>query len=422
MTGKKPPAAKVEPATPTPPKPTAKPKVTPPATPPPEPINYEAMAEAAGRGAAAAMAKANEKKTPGAAGEVELNDKQKRTMEVLTRMEQEYPANKGKAKEYAESVRKVEAYKKSWEAQNPGEIFNADDDQHNAFFEANEIDWDEDEYADTMALIRAEKVAEKTSAKLTPKLQEIDRREQLRQAEPAVMGQQIQAARSFWKELGDDFAKVLDEHGNIALPEVERLRAEDPTRDIAFKAATNVESFAAELHRLTMQDSEGKALYPFNDRNPAHIFIADFISDKEAAMQALPVEQQLDGQGRRFATAEEYHAMTPHRQKYYWRFTDADLSSIYASQQADEVKAMLARENEKFEKTASARGYSKSNGAGSPAATQAAAAAAHSTNTGSKPSSPAGTVEPRLAPNQSRNGKGDESATSSFANRWLGRS
>lgn len=296
------------------------------------------------------------------------------------------------------------------------------------------MDLDDDDYADTLALLRAEQVAKKTSETITPKIAEMDRREQLRQSEPMVLGQQVNAARAFWDafaEQGVDadgkptttnaFGKILDERGEIVRTEIDRLRGEDPNREIAFQVAERVEAFAGELHRLTLTDSEGNPLYPYNPKIPTHQFIADFIADKEAAMQALPAEQQLDEHGRKFVTADEFHAMTPHRQRYYWHFTDAQLSHIFAVTQAEQVKAMMQRENEKFEKTATARGYAKTDAAGKPAAPAAPAAAPTPPASAPKVESPAGLIEPRLAPNPGRSRNSNENATTSFVNRWLGR-
>lgn len=428
MTGKKAPADKKPDGTPAAPGAAApgapaKPKVAKPKPALPQDPDYEKIAEAAGRGAASAMAKAKGEGTATPPKPDDgLNDKQKRTLSVLERMEKEYPEdNTGIAKAFAESVKKAVAYQKAWEAGNPGKKFDADDDEHEDFFKENEVDWDEDDYADVVALLRAEQVAKRSTETLTPKLEEINRREQLRLAEPRVMAQQITAARGFWKELGDEYAKVLDEHGGIAMAEVERLRTEDPARAIAFETAQHVESFAAELHRLTLQDSEGKPLYPFNEKLPAHQFIAEFIANEEASMQALDPEQQLDDKGRRFATAEEYFAMTPARQKHYWRFTDADLSHIYASREAARVKAAIAAENEKFEKTASARGYVRNGSGGNPAAQPPVTSVPTPALTTAKPTSPAGTVEPLGAPMSKAGNRGNNSASSSFVNRWLGR-
>lgn len=431
MTGRKPPAAKKEAAAPAAPKAAApaapKPK---PLVPPPEPVNYEALAEAAGRGAAAAIAKSqsqpNQRATQ-AEIQDELSEKQKRTLEILQRMEKEYPDSAGISKAYTVSLKKALDYQGIWESQHPGETFDPGDSEHDQFFEANDIDWDDDEYMETLAIMRAEVAANKAAEKITPRIAAIDRREHLRQLEPQIVSQQINAARSFWSELGDEYKDVLFNtpgkagDGQLNMTEIERLRTEDPARELAFQVAQNVEAFASELHMLTLEDSERKPLYPYNPQNEAHRFIANFIQDEEAAMKELPVEQQLDQHGRRFATADEYFAMTPHRQNYYWHFTDADLAHIYAGNQAAVVKAALAQENEKFEKTATARGYTKNGTASTPAQSPPATTTASNRPYGQRTMSPAGTVEPRLAPTQGQGQNGQNSASSSFVNRWLGR-
>lgn len=424
MTGKKPPAAKKEPETPAAPaKPTPKPAAAAPkpVTPPPAEPNYEAIAEAAGRGAASAIAKAGDRPPTAPKPEDGLNDKQRRTLEVLKRLEVEYKDNIGKAKAYVESVQKANEYRKAWEAQNPGQKFDPDDEAHDEFFKDNDVDWDDEEFADVQALIRAEKVAKQTSDQLAPKLADIDRREALRAAEPAVMGQQINAARGFWSELGEEYAKVLDQTGGIDAAEVQRLNGEDPNRVLAFQRAQIVENFAAELHRLTLVSKDGHPLYPYNPKDEGHKFIAEFIADQEAAMQALPPEQQLDEHGRRFVTADEYYNMTEHRQRYHWRFTDAHLSHIFALKQAQEVKALLAAENEKFEKTASARGYVKNGDGGKVTPPAGGTSVPKPVAATERPTSPASTVEPMVARPGGRGQGSDNPATSSFLNRWLGR-
>lgn len=428
MTGRKPADKKAEtptaPAPPgatppvAPPKPGAKPKAKAP-TAAPEPIDYDRLAEAAGRGAAKAITETQPAKKEKHAPDDGLTEDQRETVSVLERMGKDYPQYVNLAKEFSEASKRAKDYQAKWESANPGHAFDPEADEHNEFFEKNDVDWNDAHFNRAIARIEAEKAAEKATAKSSEKLSELESKDQLRESEPKVRAQSIATARDYFKELGADYVKVLNDDGSINREEIKRLTDEDPVRQAVFEAAHGVEGFAAELHRLTLVDPKGRPLYAFNKDNPNHQFIAQFVQDEEAAMKALPAEDQASD-GKRFATADEYAAMTPEKRRHYWRYTDRDLSRIYAAREAQRVQALVENESKRLEEFATKRGWKKPEGDKQPTASTAKNGEIPAQAT-EKPISPAGISEQPLARTSSGGRPGNKDKTSTFLERFLGR-
>lgn len=399
------------------PKPAAKPKAKA-TTAAPEP-DYEKIAEASGRGFAKAMAETQPAKKEKDTPDDGLTEDQRETVSVLERMGKDYPQYASLAKEFSEASRRAKDYQTRWEAANPGHAFDPEADEHNDFFEKNDVDWNDAHFNRTIARIEAEKAAEKATAKSSEKLSELESKDQLRESEPKVRAQSIATARDYFKELGADYAKVLNDDGSINREEIKRMTDEDPVRQAVFEAAHGVEGFAAELHRLTLVDPKGRPLYAFNKDNPNHQFIALFAQDEEAAMKALPAEDQVSD-GKRFATADEHAAMTPEKRRHYWHYTDRDLSRIYAAREAQRVQALVENESKRLEEFATKRGWKKPDG-DKPTGSSTAKNGEIPAQATEKPISPAGISEQPLARTSSGGRPGNKDKTSSFLERFLGR-
>lgn len=380
-----------------------------PPSPAPEPPDYEKIAEASSRGFAEAMRKKDETPAP------KLDAKQQRTMEVLQRLEKLHPEYAGRSNEYVESLAKLKAYKTQWQQENPGVAFDPDGDEHNDFFEKNDVDWDDQHFKDAEDALREDKIAGRITETTNVKLRQLEAKELLREAMPKVYARQAEVAKGYFAALGEDYAKVLDATGSIDRAEITRLIEADPIKEAVFQAAQGVEAFAGELHKLTLTDPTGNAIYPFNEKDAGHKFIAQFILDAEAQKKSLPPADQLDEHGRRFATGDEYGAMTPEKRKLHWRFNDRDLAEIYASFEAERVKTAIEAEEKRIERITKARGYKKADDEQSSRSTYAERLNGARPE-GETPHSPAGTVEPRLA-QQRKGGTGSEESSQSG---WLG--
>lgn len=418
-------AAPAAPATePTVEEPPAKPKkkhatATAPLPPQPAPVDYEKIAEASGRGAAAALSRANEKKAP----EVTdlMTEEERERYAVIQRMEKDFPKFAGKSKEYVESVKRDAKYQQEWETNNPGKAFDPEDGQHDDFYDKNDVTLDDHYYARTMARIEAEHLLEKKESKESKRLTELEAKEKVREAEPMIAAAAAHAHQSFYGMAGEEFAKVIDSNGNVDGAELKRIVDADPGKAVVIKAASSVPMFAADLHKLT------NGLETFDEKNQKHRFIADFAERQQQTLKAMtPAEQaelatklnRKDVSGTAFVTAEEYNAMTPAQQSRSWRLGEADLALLYAAEQVAMAQKSVAEEETRLETFAKARGYQKMNGAPTP---PVAPAAQPETPPESRPraTSPAATVAPMNAQAAGGVAGTQKNHTDSFLNDWL---
>lgn len=411
-------AAPAAPASPTPPapQPKRKPAAAPMPIPPPD-VDPEAIATAAATAAVAAIKKGETPATPKTPQDQYegLDDDEKETIQVLERMEADFgDSYKNLPKRYAESLKKAKNYQKDWEAKNPGQKFNPEDDEHNEFFDANEVDWKDMDFNRALARIENDKVLSKEKAKDDREKSELAARNRILEEKPVVERRRRETAKTLFAALGDDYKAVINEDGSINSAEVKRLIDEDPLREITFDAASRTEQFAEDLHLLY------SGLVKFNEKNQNHAYIANFVEQQEKAMIELPAAQQLNDIGQRFATSEQYQAMTPARRAYYWRFTDKDIAELYAEFEASEAKNRIAEEENRVLKAAERRGLKKVEAApgGQGAGVGGEPPQAPPVE---KPVSPEGTVAPREAQPASGGAGGGKNATKDFLSRWIGK-
>lgn len=343
--------AKVKPAPVAAPAAPANPAATAPT--PTEP-NYEAIAEAAARGTASAM-----KGAPGKPADdplTDLNDEEREMHEVLDRMEKDHPQYKGKLSgKYVDYLRGSEKWEEQWLAKHPELDQDSPEFQKDlAKYQAdNEPKYADIHFQKTLAKMEADKTVEKERGRENKELESLKAKDRLREESPKIMATRVGAAKEYFAGLGDAFKGVLDTHGNINNAEIAKLLEADPLNAIAMDAATAVEVFSENVHTLFNQ------LVPFDEKNPAHSYVADYVAAKEAEMQRLPVAQQVNEQGQRFVTAEEYATLPAAQRKFYYRLNQSLLVKKFAEEQAATVKTKVAAEEKRIEQLAAKRGYVK---------------------------------------------------------------
>lgn len=326
-------------------------------------------------------------KTPAAAVSdptVDLTPKQKKKVAVFKRMEELNPANKGKADQYLAVEKKLAEYKNEWsrKPENKGKVFNLDDEEHGDFLTANDVDYDEDEYAEALADLRVEEKTKPFSDKLKAQEETEARQLRLRELTPKIESHYRATAKVFIGELGGDFAKLLNDGGVVVPDERDRLWNEGQEYRQVLGMAQKVESVAVELMALAND------VTPFSNQNPTHIEIFQFINSQERAMMAQPPEERLNADGKEFATADEWHKLSESQRRNYWTFNDTDLSALYAVDMAGKAKKLIADSDSEFNARVQRRGYAKTG-----TTTQPVPAPRER-----EERSPAGHVAPRMAP------------------------
>jgi hypothetical protein len=361
--------------------------------------------------------------------EVELSDSDKKKVAALAHMEQLQPDKyKGLADKYKTSMTKLAAYAAEWEKANPGKEFDEDADEHKAFFDENNVDWDDDDYIEAVADQRTKKAVEEIDKKNAGKFSDIERRERLIASAPAIEIVKVNAARQFFKALGDDYADIVAENGAVNAEKFKALETTDPViHSILVTQAQGLETITAESHKILSN------LVPFDKNNPVHATLDNFVVSKEQQLLKKPKDEQLNQAGKPFLSSTDYYKLPVKDRENFWTFSKADVETLLVMATTKQAKKLIAAETAKFEAMCKAKGIAipaKAAPAAKPAAngakpapvnryeTPAEADEAKAVEDTDKPNSPTTAHSPRIA----ANGKSREETdgVSLFGKRFVG--
>lgn len=336
----------------------------------------------------------------------ELTPQQQKKVKVLERMAVLNPANKGLADKYTAETKALAEYQSNWEkdANNKGKKFNLGDAEHETFLADHDVSYDPDEYVEALADLRSEEKTRPFEEKFKTQEQQQQRQQRVNELMPKIVSHQRATGKVFVDQLGEEFKGLLNE-GGVIVPEVlTRLQAEGDTHRQVLGMAQQVELMSAELMAIA------NGLVDFSETNPLHVQMFHFINKQEQDTRKLPPDQQLNGEGKQFATSDEWAKMTAPQREDYWHLTDTDLSALYATEMADAAKKLLDKAESDFNARAERRGLAKKEAA--PAAKPAAQPQPRGQEKAER--SPVGQIAPRVAPVA----EGAKSKTSTLIDRW----
>lgn len=410
-----------------------KPKVVKPRpVPPPPAATASEIAAAVSEGVTKAM-------TPAAKDEPKpdlppLSDSDQRKVSVLTRLEQMYgdkkPQYKGIAKRYEESMRALKAYADDWERKNPGKSFDEEAPEHEDFFAKHQVDWNDDEYDDARIAVAADKLVDDRLKPAQKELETLKANEKLREARGAIKASQDDSARQFWKTLGEDYADVVDDRGNVNQAKLAEIAERDPdVAHITVKAAEVIDAEVEELHKLFNGLTKNEP-----DKNPVHKSINEFIYAREKSLMERPIQERQDAEGRDFAPANKYWNMTKAEREKHWTFTEPDVKYMRIQQLAATTKGATDRAEEAFKRKAKARGLLQEEAAPGTEGHQPEAAPANPNfriedqgqdddpipDRSEKPRSPSDSGGPKVASSSGSPKESASSAVTAFTNKFLG--
>lgn len=325
-------------------------------------ISADEIAEATARGVATALKKTEPE--PEKEPESSLSDAEKSRVEALKQMEKSNPDKyKGIAKRYEESIAKFDDYATQWEKENKGKKFDEDAEEHKEFKASLEegLDWDEDDYADARAEIKAKQVLEEYKKESGGKLAEIEEREKQRErlakSAPAIEAAKVKNARDFMTGIGGEFKGLVDEKGVLNKELGEKLMAEDPVQcQIVLDSADLTEKLVETNFKLFNE------IERFDPKNPIHVSLNNFILGTEQRLLQQPAEYQLDGYGRKFVASAEYAKLPEPQRKRVWTLTQPDIESLLVKAMLKQAKAKVQEEQKKFEMLVKAKGLAPANG------------------------------------------------------------
>lgn len=354
----------------------------------------EAIAAAAAEGVARAM-----KPEPAAKPEPvkspvdDLPAKEKRKVEVMQRMEKLYPEDyKDLSKRYVESLLKVSKYADEWEAAHPGETFDEDAEEHRAFYDANNVDWEDHDFNAAIADMVAEKKAEGVTKEANERLSAVERAEKVREAQGTIATETTEGHRIFWSTCGEEFADMLDKDGNVNKAKVDEIAKNDPlafNRLIEGINQLNVE--VAETYKVM------HGLAPFDAKNPAHVTMMQYVADKEKAFAKLPEEDQLDGEQRKFLPREKYFQLPKDKRDDYWCLGFKDIKALRSADLARSRMELIEQEEAAHRAWAESKGFKVPPKPAKAAVQAAPQPPPNPGSSGRKPVTPSAGGETRLA-------------------------
>jgi len=359
-----------------------------------EPLDYDRLGEAVGKAVKAATDAQPKGAQPAPASDAELPAKEQRKLEYLRVMEMANPDKyKDVATRYAEGLKKSSDYEATWKREHPGETFDKADPQHDAFFDTVAVDWEDDDYAEAMADARAQALRDEMASK-----------ERQRTLEPQARQAAAESARTLLGELGGDAAaEALNPDGTV---DPAKLADLDPVKaDVLQRSANVAVAIGTEIERLF----NGTVTY--DSANRMHKDISAFALATEAAMLARPTTDQTQD-GKQFAPAGKYHAMSAAQRAKHWTFTAPDLRYLAVQDLKTGAEKLLADREKEFSTWAEKKGM---------AAKTPPADAAKVVKPTTKPQSPTATVEPKTAGAKGQSGSKAQQAMGSWEERYLGR-
>lgn len=415
-------------------KPDEKPLVTPTTTPappaapvmPPVPaMTADKIAEAAARGTAEALKKAEKPAAP-APDDVDLDDEEKEMRDDLAHLEKAYPQYKGISDKYVKSLKAADDWQTQWEKAHPGEAFDPDtNEDFQKFSEKNSVEYSPNHLAKAIAKREVDRVEQKHKDKETQAEQERSAQDKLHKAAPQIIAQRNDASKDFFAQLGDEFKTVLDELGEFNNEAIKKLIDADPLKRAFFEANKAVENFSMEFYQLST------ALKSFDEKNPFHAAIADFYAENENYLtgldyakqqefvESLPERLRGEKRGRLFVSASQYREIPENQRARYFRLNHKDIAYLYGLSEANRVKKEIESEEKSRLEWAEKRGLKKVEGA--PATpTPAAPQPPEPPKPQSQPPSPSGSVAPLQTLQPGHKPASGEKPADSFARMFIG--
>lgn len=428
-------------------KPTAK-VAAPPAQ--PQPIDEDKLGEAVGRAVGKAMEKRDKPVEPAAP---ELPAEVKAKLKMYERLEKYFPDKyKGHSTKFLANAKKFTEYSEKWEADHPGQEFNDEDPEHEAFrasLEA-ETEYDEDDHVAALADEIADGKVAKVTKDFEQKLEPIRRREKLAEKHRELVATRDNIGNGFWQRLGeqlDDFKDVVDVTGGLSPEEAQRrLKSGQKITpllkiDVLNKIAeTDPEKYAIAVNGRFARNDDGSwttmgarvaeglaqeiyaldnALVEYGETNPVHQFLSEFVEERTRKLLAKPVENQMDDQGRRFLSRADYNNLPADRRKDHWTYSTEDVGVMLAGRVAKQTQAHLQAEEEKFAARAKARGLLPNGNPSRVAERQPERRRETDDEQDAKPISPTTAMMPRVASARGKNAAGPNSPMDAWMTRAI---
>lgn len=290
-----------------------------------------------------------------------LSASERRQFQVYQELESIQPEQyKGVTQKFLKSLTETQEYVKAWAKDNPGQKFDPDAEEHNAFFSRVEPQVDEDDWIDAKANLRAREMSSQAVKPLNEKLQQMERERARAMLEPFVQQKQLESVNQLLEEFDPAIAAEIRKPDGL-----KALQEKDPITVAILNQTTNMlAGIAAEVVRLC----DPQAGVDFDAKNETHREIADFILSEEQRISKLPAEERMH-EGKRFIGRLAYLKLPADERGGYWYLEADHVIYLLSRKYAATAKKIREAEIAKFNATAEKLGYKKIDAA-KPGATE----------------------------------------------------
>lgn len=276
---------------------------------------------------------------------------------VLEAMEKRHPDKyNGLTRRYIEAAIRTQNYQEQWEKAHPDGVYDPKDTEHDSFFARNEVNWDERDYGRTLARMEMEPEMEKERESTRKFQEEMQRKEDLREAEPMIRRRQAEESRELIRAIDPEAIALVDDTGRPVQAEFEKLDQKDPiAADILARTAYDMADIVDVVERVF----HPKGLFEFDEKNQAHVLLAQYTLAKEDQIVQLSADDRRDGKGRMFATRRDYAAMTAAQRDRHWQLEGRDIISLRRQEMVEIAKTALTEGRKRMETIAQRLGFVK---------------------------------------------------------------
>jgi hypothetical protein len=350
--------------------------------PEPEPIDAGSIArQAAAAATTAAVAALGPSLKPAPAPEPDptegLKPQDRHKYEVAKFLSDTDPHYKTAPRQILDQVKRAEAYANRWENQNPGKLFNPEDEEHNDFYDSIPEPWSELEFAKAERSMERHSLKEELKREYDTELSSIRETNARLELKSHVDQKYDMAVGQLIKGLGEDVDKTIRTGG------VDKLEETDP---ITAQALVDAVKGIQPLIETMVQIDDPKGRIKVDMKNPLHQAWSEIVTEGEN----LCVGHVLDD-GRTFARRADYARMNDAQRSKHWFLTTDNVITGFVDKSVKFLSKKIKEEKDRQIKIAQSLGFvpkAATNGSTQSTNSGIEEPIGPPANSGAKPSSP----------------------------------
>lgn len=242
-----------------------------------------------------------------------------------------------------------EAYIRKWQREHQGEQFDPDADEHADWYESNTPDFDSRDFKKAERSFIKRQVTSEIEREVKPQLEELRTSKRQQEVQPVIQKESMQVIGEILGGIKPDYAELVSKPEQLGkLAETDQLGAE---------VAARVADEALPLVQAAITLYNGVVAY--DGSNASHKQLFQLIVSAEDKISRLPLNEQLDNDGKRFARREDYMKMGRAEQQRHWYVGQDEVIEIVTGQAKARAEKLYKTEQTRLEAWAKAHGYSK---------------------------------------------------------------